>query len=59
MEYVENLKGAFVHVRWLERGYPVEITIHNWAQRQDVPISSVTGKPMKRADLDDVRKLFK
>jgi hypothetical protein len=57
-EYVENQKGAFVHLRWLEDGFPVEITIHNWAQRGDIPISSVTGKPMKRADLDDVRKLL-
>jgi predicted nucleotidyltransferase len=57
-EYVENQKGTFVHLRWLERGYPIEITIHKWAQRQEVPISSVTGKPMKRADLDEVRRLL-
>ena len=57
-EYVENQKGTFVHLRWLETGYPVEITIHSWDQRGEVMISSVTGKPMKRADLDEVRKLL-
>ena len=57
-EYVENQKGTFVHLRWLERGFPVEITVHNWSQRQEIPISSVTGKPMKRADLDGVRRLL-
>jgi hypothetical protein len=55
---VENQKGTFVHLRWLERGYPVEITIHDWERRQEVPISSVTGKAMKRADLADVRELL-
>ncbi|HEY4329489.1 MAG TPA: hypothetical protein VGN88_07120 [Phycisphaerae bacterium] len=58
VEYVENQKGTFVHLRWLERGYPVEITIHDWERRQEVPISSVTGKAMKRADLADVRELL-
>ncbi len=57
-EYVENQKGTFVHLRWLERGYPVEITIHEWSQRGEVPISSVTGKPMKRADLDELRRVM-
>jgi predicted nucleotidyltransferase len=57
-EYVENQKGTFVHLRWLENGYPVEITVHNWSQRSAIPLSSVTGKPMKRADLDNVRRLL-
>ena len=57
-EYVENQKGTFVHLRWLEEGFPVEITTHNWSQRGEVPISSVTGKAMKRADLDEVRRLL-
>jgi predicted nucleotidyltransferase len=57
-EYVENQKGTFVHLRWLENGFPMEITIHNWSQRGDVPISSVTGKPMKRADLDELRRIL-
>jgi predicted nucleotidyltransferase len=57
-EYVENQKGTFVHLRWLENGYPVEITVHNWSQRLEIPISSVTGKPMKRADLDAMRRLL-
>jgi len=56
-EYVENQKGTFVHLRWLEQDFPIELTIHNWSQRGEVMISSVTGKPMKRADLDAVRKL--
>jgi len=57
-EYVENQKGTFVHLRWLEQDFPIELTIHNWSQRGEVMISSVTGKPMKRADLDAVRKLL-
>ena len=57
-EYVENRKGTFVHLRWVEDTFPVEVTIHHWADRQKVPISSVTGKPMKRADLDALRKLL-
>lgn len=57
-EYVENQKCTFVHLRWLENSYPVEITIHNWSQRSETPNSSVTGKPMKRADLDAMRRLL-
>jgi predicted nucleotidyltransferase len=58
-ELVENQKGTFVHLRWLEEGFPVEITVHNWQQRGEVMISSVTGKPMKRADLAGVRRLLR
>jgi len=57
-EFVENRKGTFVHLRWLERGHPVEITTHDWLRRTEVMISSVTGKPMKRADLDELRKIL-
>jgi hypothetical protein len=57
-ELVENQKGTFVHLRWLEEGFPVEITVHGWEQRGEVTISSVTGKAMKRADLPAVRKLL-
>jgi len=57
-EYVENQKGTFVHLRWLEEGVPVEITTHDWSQRGEVMMSSVTGKAMKRADLDEVRKIL-
>lgn len=57
-EYVENQKGTFVHLRWVEETFPIELTTHNWAQRGDIPISSVTGKAMKRADLDEVRRLL-
>lgn len=58
-EIVENLKGSFVHLRWCERDYPVEITIYPWSWRDIVLYSSVTGKPMKRADLDATRKLIR
>jgi hypothetical protein len=58
-ELVENTKGNFVHLRWTERIYPVEVTIYPWAWRHVVPISSVTGKPMKRADLLSVKKLLR
>ena len=57
-EYVENRKGTFVHLRWREEDFPVEITIYPWSARHIVPISSVTGKPMKRADLTALRKLI-
>jgi predicted nucleotidyltransferase len=57
-EYVENQKGTFVHLRWLEHDFPIEITIHTWSQRGEIMISSVTGKPMKRADVEAVRKLL-
>lgn len=57
-ELVENQKGTFVHLRWLELGFPVEITVHTWSQRGEVMKSSITGKPMKRADLEHVRKLL-
>ena len=57
-ELVENQKGTFVHLRWLEEGFPLEITVHSWAQRGVVMVSSVTGKPMKRADVESVRKLL-
>jgi predicted nucleotidyltransferase len=58
-EFVENAKGTFVHLRWTEEDFPVEITIHDWSQRGEVFLSSITGLPMKRADLQKVRKLLK
>jgi len=57
-EIVENSKGRFVHLKWYEREYPVEITVYQWSWRHIVPISSVTGKPMKRADSYAVAKLL-
>jgi predicted nucleotidyltransferase len=57
-EYVENQKGAFVHLRWLENTFPIEITIHHWDQRHEIFTSSITGLPMKRADLEELRKLL-
>jgi predicted nucleotidyltransferase len=57
-EFVENQKGTFVHLRWVEETFPVEITIHDWSQLGEVFISSITGLPMKRADLQKVRKLL-
>lgn len=58
-ELVENLKGTFVHLRWHENEYPVEITVYPWSWRDLVLSSSVTGKPMKRADLGAVRHLLR
>jgi predicted nucleotidyltransferase len=58
-EIVQNRKGTFIHLKWTEKIYPVEITIYPWASRDVIPISSVTGKPMKRADTLAVRKLLK
>lgn len=58
-EIVENRKGNFVHLRWFEGEYPVEITIYPWSWRDIVPISSVTGKAMERADLRAMRALLR
>lgn len=57
-EHVENRKGSFLHLRWFENIYPVEITVYSWSWRDLVLYSSVTGKPMKRADLQAVKKLL-
>ena len=57
-EVVENRKGKFVHLKWQEGGYPVEITVYPWSWRDIVMHSSVTGKPMRRADLHSVRNLL-
>jgi len=57
-EIVENQKGNFTHLRWIERGFPIEITVHRWEQKGEVFYSSVTGKPMKRADLLEVRGIL-
>lgn len=58
VEQVENRKGSFVHLRWMEQGYPVEITIYPWSWRALTMYSSVTGKPMKRADTHAVSKVI-
>jgi hypothetical protein len=58
-EHIENRKGTFIHLRWQEDIYPVEITVYPWSWRHIVPISSVTGKPMKRADLKVLNGLIK
>jgi predicted nucleotidyltransferase len=57
-EIVQNMKGTFIHLKWIERCYPVEITIYSWAMRDVVQFSSITGKPMKRADVAGVRHLL-
>lgn len=58
-ELVENRKGSFVNLKWIERGYPVEITVYRWSDRDVVQMSSVTGRPMKRADTLKVQSLLK
>lgn len=57
VELVENRKGSFVHLKWIEEEYPVEITIYPWSERDRILMSSVTGRPMKRADIIAVRRL--
>ena len=57
-ELVENRKGSFVHLRWCEMGYPVEITVYPVSEAGLTPYSSITGKPMKRATLAQVRQLL-
>lgn len=56
-EIVVNRKGEFVHLKWHEREYPVEITVYPWSWRDIQPLSSVTGKPMKRANLSQLRHI--
>lgn len=58
-ELVDNAKGSFVHLKWLERDYPVEITVYPWDSRDVVPYSSITKKPMKRLDISAVRDLLR
>ena len=58
-EMIDNRKGRFVHLKWYERNYPVEITVYPWSWRDITLYSSVTGKPMKRADIAGVRALLK
>lgn len=57
-ELVENRKGSFVHLKWIEQEYPVEITIYQWSDRDVVQMSSVTGRPMKRADIYALQNLL-
>lgn len=57
-EMVANRKGEFIHLKWYEGIYPVEITVYPWEWRELVMYSSVTGKPMKRADREAVLKLL-
>lgn len=58
-EIVDNRKGRFVHLKWYEKEFPVEITVYPWSWRDVVLYSSVTGKPMKRADINAVKALLK
>lgn len=58
LEEIENLKGYFMHLKWEEEGYPVEITVYPWKNRDVQPISSVTGKLMKRADVNALKKIL-
>ncbi len=59
VETIENRKGTFTHLRWHERDYPVEITVYEWSWRDLVLNSSVTGKPMKRVNLETLRRMLK
>ncbi|MDX2108405.1 MAG: hypothetical protein SFY67_18575 [Candidatus Melainabacteria bacterium] len=58
LEEIENLKGYFMHLKWEEEGFPVEITVYPWKNRDVKPISSVTGKLMKRADVKALNKIL-
>jgi predicted nucleotidyltransferase len=57
-EIIVNRKGEFVHLKWYEGPYPVEITVYPWSWRDIEPISSVTQKVMKRANIGRVRMLL-
>ena len=60
-EHVEqvDLDGGFLMPAFGDgHAHPVEITTHDWSQRGEIPISSVTKKPMKRADLTKIRAIL-
>jgi predicted nucleotidyltransferase len=57
-EEIENQKGYFLHLKWLEQGYPVEITVYPWGQRDTIFYSSIDAKPIKRLDLHAVRHTY-
>ena len=57
-EVVNNQKGRFIHLKWKEMDYPVEITVYPWSWREKTLISSVTGKAMKRCDERGLLKLM-
>ncbi|MBZ0188679.1 MAG: hypothetical protein K8F91_20705 [Candidatus Obscuribacterales bacterium] len=58
-EVVENQKGSFTHLRWMEENIPVEITVYPWSWKEITLYSSVTNKPMKRASFGQVQALLK
>ncbi|MDZ4833226.1 MAG: hypothetical protein SGJ27_05430 [Candidatus Melainabacteria bacterium] len=58
-ELVENAKGSFVHLKWFEKNYPVEITVYPWSWRDVLLYSSVTQRPMKRVDIRGVQALLR
>lgn len=58
IDRVRNLKGEFVHLRWQEGWFSAEVTVYPWPQRHDTQWSSVTGAPMRRAGLREVRAML-
>lgn len=59
IDRVRNLKGEFVHLRWQEGWFSAEVTIYPWPQRHETQWSSVTGAPMRRARLHEVRAMLR
>lgn len=59
LDMVDNSKGRFYHLKWIQNSYPVELTVYGWEKREIVPTSSITGKPMKRADLKTLERMMK
>ena len=58
-ELIENRKGSFIHLRFQQSRYTVEITIYPWSWRDKILNSSITGKAMKRASLAALKHLLR
>ena len=58
IEEVENIKGRFVHIRWQQDQWPLEITVYPEFQKDMVQYSSIDGKPIKKLNIAQLRHLI-
>ena len=58
VEEVENIKGRFVHIRWQQDQWPLEITVYPESERDVVQYSSIDGKPIKKLNIAQLRHLI-
>lgn len=48
----------YLHIYLEEGGVELEMSVYQLRERQNVPRSSITGKPMQRADASQLRRLI-